>query len=208
MHTTLDPSSTACGTDCRSHAATAPVGACDGGPRTRDGECTTGVSKAGAPKSIRFVVPGQPQGKGRPRVGNIGGHARMFTPAKTVAYEGVIGLHAQIAMANRDLLDEPVLVRMFVACQVPASWSQRKQRDALEGRLFPSSKPDVDNVVKAVFDGINGVVWRDDVLVVDLELKKRYSSTPRVEVEIVPMVMETPREAEQARQLELAGDVS
>ena len=143
-------------------------------------------------KAIRFVVPGQPQGKGRPRVGQIAGHARMFTPAKTVAYEGFIALQAQIAMAHRDLVEGPVLVRMFVACQVPASWSQRKQRDALAGLHFPTTKPDTDNTVKAVFDGINGVVWKDDVQVVDLVLTKRYSASPRVEVEIVPIVAAAP----------------
>lgn len=39
---------------------------------------------------IEFVVPGSPQGKGRPRIGRVAGHARMFTPPKTVAYEGSI----------------------------------------------------------------------------------------------------------------------
>lgn len=141
---------------------------------------------------IRFTVPGQPQGKGRPRVGMIAGNARMFTPSKTVAYEGFIGLQAQIAMAGHDLVEGPVLVRMFIAHQVPTSWSQKKQRQALEGLVFPTSKPDVDNVVKAVFDGLNGVVWRDDVQVVDLQLTKRYSSQPRVEVEVVPIVVTLP----------------
>lgn len=141
---------------------------------------------------IRFTVPGQPQGKGRPRVGTIGGHARMFTPQKTLAYEGFIALQAQIAMAGHDLVEGPVLVRMFIALQVPASWSQKKQRAALEGLHFPTTKPDVDNTVKAVFDGLNGVVWKDDVQVVDLVLSKRYSSTPRVEVEVVPIVMALP----------------
>lgn len=139
--------------------------------------------------SIRFSVPGQPQGKGRPRVGQIAGHARMFTPAKTIAYEGFIALQAQIAMAGHDLVEGPVLVRMFIALQVPTSWSQKKQRAALDGLHFPTTKPDVDNTVKAVFDGLNGVVWRDDVQVVDLQLTKRYSASPRVEVEVVPIVV-------------------
>ncbi|MEM5617407.1 RusA family crossover junction endodeoxyribonuclease [Pseudomonas aeruginosa] len=35
-----------------------------------------------------FTVPGEPVGKGRPRIGRVAGHARMFTPAKTANYEG------------------------------------------------------------------------------------------------------------------------
>lgn len=146
---------------------------------------------------IRFTVPGQPQGKGRPRVGTIGGHARMFTPAKTLAYEGFIALQAQIAMNHHDLVEGPVEVRMFIALQVPESKSQKWKRQALAGEVFPTTKPDVDNTVKAVFDALNGVVWRDDVQVVDLVLKKRYSAHPRVEVEIVPIVALVPLAAPQ-----------
>lgn len=163
---------------------------------------------SGAPSlktsTIRFSVPGQPQGKGRPRVGTIGGHARTFTPAKTLAYEGFIALQAQIAMQHRDLVEGPVLVRMHVALQVPASWSQKKQRDALAGVLFPTTKPDIDNTVKAVFDGLNGVVWKDDVQVVDLHLSKRYSTTPRVDVEVVPMAAQAAAPVAQTSLLEAA----
>ena len=50
--------------------------------------------------AVAFTVPGEPQGKGRARVGTIGGHARMFTPAKTVAYEGLIAHAAAQAMGT------------------------------------------------------------------------------------------------------------
>ena len=133
---------------------------------------------------IRFTVPGQPQGKGRPRVGKIGTHARLFTPAKTVQYEGLVAHAAQVAMAGRPLLQSAVGCNVFIDCQVPASWSQKKQRAALAGEVLPEAKPDADNVVKAIFDGLNGVLWRDDVLVVDLRVRKRYAATPCVRVEV------------------------
>lgn len=137
---------------------------------------------------ITFTVPGAPQGKGRPRVGSIGGHARMFTPAKTVAYEGLIAHAAQVAMDGRPMLQGPVGCSVFIDAPVPASWSQKKQRQALAGEVLPTTKPDTDNVVKAIFDGLNGVLWRDDVLVVDLRVRKRYAATPCVRVEVWAMV--------------------
>ena len=48
---------------------------------------------------LHFTVPGVPQGKGRARFGN----GRTYTPAKTVAYEGLIALAGQQAMEGRDL---------------------------------------------------------------------------------------------------------
>lgn len=133
---------------------------------------------------IRITIPGAPTGKGRPKVVKIGGFTRMATPAKTVAYEGLVAHAAQQAMQGRPLLDAAVGVNLFIDAAVPPSWSQKKQRMALAGEVLPTTKPDADNVVKAIFDGLNGVLWRDDVLVVDLRVRKRYAATPCVRVEV------------------------
>ncbi len=135
-------------------------------------------------RAVRFTIPGPAVGKGRPRVGKIGNHARLFTPQKTVSYEGLVAHSAMAAMAGQPIFDEAVSCRLEITCAVPASWSQKKQRAALAGELFPTSKPDIDNVLKAVFDGLNGVLWRDDVLVVNCSSQKRYGNTPCVWVEV------------------------
>lgn len=134
---------------------------------------------------LTFTIPGQPQGKGRPRVGKtFGGHARMFTPEQTVNYEGMIRVVAHQAMAGRPLIEAPVRVFISMGCQVPGSWSDRKQARALAGEVFPTTKPDMDNTLKAVFDALNGVVWKDDVQVCDLGVVKRYSASPGVTVSV------------------------
>ena len=56
--------------------------------------------------TIHFHIPGQPVGKGRPRIGKVGAHARMFKPAKTVSYESTVALFAAQAMAGRPLLPD------------------------------------------------------------------------------------------------------
>lgn len=135
---------------------------------------------------ISFTVPGNPQGKQRPRIGKVGPHARMFTPAKTVAYESLVSHAANQAMDGGALIDCAVHVFMTITCQVPASWSKKKQASALLQQIRPTTKPDIDNVEKAIFDGCNGVVWRDDVCVVSVHKEKRYGSTPGVQVIITP----------------------
>lgn len=137
---------------------------------------------------IHFFVPGQPVGKGRPRIGKVGQHARMFTPSKTVAYEGLIAHAAMAAMAGAPLFEGPVGCELTIHCAVPQSWSGKKQRSALASEILPTSKPDIDNVVKAIFDGCNGVLWRDDVLVVELAVSKRYAATPGVYVKAWALV--------------------
>ena len=137
---------------------------------------------------IAFHVPGAPQGKGRPKIVKIGGFSRMATPKKTANYESLVAHAAHAAMAGAPLFEGPVGCELTIHCAVPQSWSGKKQRSALASEILPTSKPDIDNVVKAIFDGCNGVLWRDDVLVVELAVRKRYASTPGVYVKAWALV--------------------
>lgn len=139
-------------------------------------------------KPVSFVVPGEPVGKGRPRVSTIGGHARMFTPKKTANYETLIAMAAQQAMAGRELINGPVMVELFIMVSVPQSWSKKRKLQALAGQIFPTKKPDKDNIIKAIYDGLNGVVWVDDVQAVDGRQRKRYGDVPGVQVRVIPLI--------------------
>lgn len=134
--------------------------------------------------TIRFVVPGEPQGKGRAKVVRIAGFTRLATPAKTVAYEGLVAQLAQQAMAGAPLLGGPVSMRLELRFSVPRSASKRARFDALAGSIPPTKKPDADNVLKAVCDGLNGVAFRDDAQVVDVRVVKRFAEVPGVVVEL------------------------
>ncbi len=137
--------------------------------------------------AVAFTVPGEPQGKGRARIGRVGAHARMFTPAKTLAYEGQVAHAAQQAMRGCPLFETAMAVEVDVVCSVPKSYSGKLTTRCLAGEVRPTKKPDVDNVLKAVFDGMNGVVWKDDVQAVQVLVSKRYGPTPGVHVRVAAM---------------------
>jgi len=130
---------------------------------------------------VCFTVPGEPQGKGRPRFGN----GRTYTPAKTVAYEQLIARTAAEAMRHLpyELTALPCYVRVDVYKGVPKSWTQAKRARALDGQEIPG-KPDLDNVAKAVLDALNAVVYADDVQVTRLLVTKQYSLEPRLVVNV------------------------
>lgn len=135
--------------------------------------------------NISFFVPGAPVGKGRPKVSSRDGEfARMYTPEKTANYESLIALAAQEAMDGNPLIAGPADVEISMFLPVPTSWSKKKQAAALQGQVYPTKKPDADNVIKAIFDGINGVVWVDDVQACDIVVRKRYADKPGVEVTV------------------------
>jgi len=141
--------------------------------------------------SIEFVIPGEPKGKGRARSRIAKARdGRQFvthyTPKDTVEYENLVRMAAHEAMAGEAPTSFPCSVQIFVFCSVPASWSKKRRALALAGEILPTGKPDLDNIEKAVLDGMNKIVFRDDSVVCDVVKRKRYtpaySEAPRVEV--------------------------
>jgi len=112
---------------------------------------------------IRFVVPGRPHGKRRPRVTMRGRKAVVYTPRETRQYEERVAWEAKAAGAR--VLDGPVGVRIICV-------TSRRNR------------PDLDNAAKSVLDGLNGICWNDDRQVVELHVYVRRGRPERVEVEV------------------------
>jgi len=124
---------------------------------------------------IKFHVPGKPQGKGRARSflmknGKIGHH----TPDKTRTYEGMIRTLGMQATAGAKPSEQPIALTLTIVMPITASWPAWKRELAQSGELLPTTKPDADNVEKAVKDALNGVVWRDDAQVVSCDKNKFY----------------------------------
>ena len=128
--------------------------------------------------TFRFTVPGLPQGKGRARFGN----GRAYTPAKTVAYEGLIALAGQQAMDDRLLIEAPVYLMVDAFFPIPKSWSKSRKQRASSSLVWHVGKPDGDNILKAVGDGLNGIVWKDDSQVAFAKITKQYAEVPRLEI--------------------------
>ena len=140
-------------------------------------------------RKIEFFVPGAPVGKGRPRAARRGAGVVMFTPGKTADYERLVAATAAAALscdalAAHQLLDGPLEAVLEMRFPVPASWSKAKRVWALAGVEWHTSKPDADNVAKAILDACNGVVFRDDAQVVMLAATKAFSDEPGVRVVI------------------------
>lgn len=135
---------------------------------------------------LMFFVPGPPRGKGRPRATVRGTHAAVYTDAQTAAYENLVRIACHQAMLKTACAAFTGPVRVSVACKypVPKSASKRKLEAFLSGEERPVKKPDADNVLKAVLDGINGVAFPDDCQVVSIIADKYYGLEPGVQVTI------------------------
>ena len=77
---------------------------------------------------MTIQVPGIPVGKGRPRMSVRGGHARAYTPEKTIRYENLVRTMFVNAYPDAVPLDVPVKVIVDAEFPIPKSWSKKKRK--------------------------------------------------------------------------------
>lgn len=138
-------------------------------------------------REIQFFVEGQPVAKGRPRFSTVGGFPKAYTPKTTRDYEDRVTHCAELATNGNPATSSPVSVTLCFNVEIPKSYSKKKRELIFSNQLYPTKKPDIDNLAKAVMDGLNGVCFLDDSQVVSLTVHKRYSE--RVGVDVVVMIM-------------------
>jgi Holliday junction resolvase RusA-like endonuclease len=126
--------------------------------------------------NIFFEVPGKPQGKARARTTKFG----TYTPEKTVLYENLIKVcYRQVS----DYLSDKPLHITIEAVYEPVKSASKAQREAmLSGLIKPTKKPDIDNIAKVVLDALNGVAYKDDTQVIELDLIKSYGPFAKLNV--------------------------
>lgn len=134
---------------------------------------------------MRFTVPGDPVGKGRPRVVRRGGAVRTYTPEKTATYENLVRLEYERQCGDVTLADAPVEMRITAYYAIAKSDSKKMRQAKLDGQIRPMKKPDLSNVIKSIEDGLNGIAYYDDAQIVMITAEKHYDTIPRVVVEIV-----------------------
>lgn len=132
---------------------------------------------------IQFTVYGDPVAQGRPRFSNRGGFIKAYDPQKSRDFKDYVRLAAS-EHAPDQLLDEPLNLEVTFYRPIPKSFSKKKTKEAENGEILPTSKPDIDNYLKGVKDALSGIIWRDDNCITDVFMRKRYSNRPRIEITV------------------------
>lgn len=149
---------------------------------------------------LKFVVPGEPQGKARPRFARRGRYVSTYTPKETQSYEALVRYCAVSARQKEKV--RPISADMSLDIKayfkIPKSYSKKRKDRCLKGDERPSKKPDSDNIAKIILDGLNPKMrlnhathkaenvqeglYRDDKQVVSLHVEKWYGEEPKVEI--------------------------
>ena len=139
---------------------------------------------------INLFVAGIPAGQPRVKAANRGGFTSVYTPKRVKMSSGGYKTHPAevwrqqiVAEVKRSLptvqmIDAPVCLTLHCGFPRPKSHYTKK-------RLRPNAptdhllEPDADNTAKLVADLFTQLgIWRDDSLVCELHVTKRYSETP------------------------------
>lgn len=122
------------------------------------------------PKSgLVFEVPGKVRGKGRPRFMRNG---HTYTDKNTMAYEKLI--LASYLKSTSYISQNSVRISMYV-CFAPNKTDTKKNKlIKLKNSLWPSKKPDIDNVIKVVLDALNKIAYQDDTQVNEIHVIRHW----------------------------------
>ena len=140
---------------------------------------------------FRFIIPGAGVAKGRARATvrrGKGGKPILskagepilgsYTPEKTRNFEAMVKDFAAQAIGGpgAELLTVPVDLLVEFRFKIPASWPKWQKELAAVGLVHHTRKPDCSNLVKAIEDACNGVLFKDDGQVVGSVTDKVYTA--------------------------------
>lgn len=118
---------------------------------------------------IRIEINGEPVPAARPRISG----KRCYQPKKNAEYRQRVQMAALAAMRGNEPFEGAI-------CAVIKLYRKYKRT----ARLFG----DVDNHLKALFDGLNQIVFKDDAQIVRCLVEKfTDKARPRAEIEITEL---------------------
>lgn len=124
--------------------------------------------------TIDVWIDGLPKAQPRPRAFARAGHARVYDPGTAEGWKGAVALALRPWAGKR--VGGPVRLSLLFSFLRPASHRTGAGVLRKGAPVEHVSKPDADNLVKAVLDACTGIgIWRDDTQVVSLTAQKRYS---------------------------------
>jgi Holliday junction resolvase RusA-like endonuclease len=119
---------------------------------------------------MKIFIPGEPIAQPRVKVSTKGGFARAYTERDHPIHAYKQAVRLAYVNAGGEVLEGPVSIRVVCLFDRPKSHS-KKRRQYTEPK---TTKPDLDNVGKAILDALNEIAYNDDGQVFMLTVEKWY----------------------------------
>ena len=134
---------------------------------------------------IKITVLTNPVAKGRARTCIKNGYVHSYTPKATADAESEIQqvLYEQcLVHAGQCYFGKGTALKVRIDFYIAPPKSKNKKR------IYPVTRPDLDNYIKTVLDALNNRVYADDSQIVELHATKAYGNPPRIDIEIEEVV--------------------
>ena len=132
------------------------------------------------PAYAGMILYGEPVPQGRPKFVRIGNHVHTYDPEKSRSYKQLVRFWVTQHLKKIDGFkpyENALCVDLTFYMSIPASWSKQKRIQASQGVIRPIVRNgDIDNMVKAILDANNGLLWADDCIITDISARKRYTA--------------------------------
>ena len=119
---------------------------------------------------MKIFIPGEPIAQPRAKVSTKNGFARAYTERDHPIHAYKQAIRLAYVNAGGEALEGPVEIRVACWFKRPTSHS-KKRREHREPKI---SKPDLDNLAKAILDALNEIAYNDDGQVCRLTVEKWY----------------------------------
>jgi Holliday junction resolvase RusA-like endonuclease len=142
---------------------------------------------------ITILVPGEPVPQGRGRIAWPFGKAKpaIMDPPRARSWKGVAQTHYMAALVRfglqRPLFRAGVAVELHVVAVFPCPKADYRKRNPVGRRPHTKDQGDASNVLKAVEDAGNTVLWADDCQIARVTVDKwigAQDEAPYVEVTV------------------------
>lgn len=128
----------------------------------------------------QFTFIGTPKAQGRPKFARRGKFVAVYDPKDSAQYKNNVA--AQIVAQKPVLIGQGIPVKLILEILLPrpkGHYGAKGLKDKY-ALLRHTSKPDLDNLEKAIKDALKGIVWYDDSQVDIVQKAKRYGEEPKV----------------------------
>lgn len=133
---------------------------------------------------ISFDLYGDPIPQKRARHSRVNGRMMTFNPQKLEREQIQWQIKSQF---KEEPFTIPLALDLIFLMPIPASSSATKKKQMANGLIAHTKKPDLDNLCKFYLDAMNNLVFKDDSQVIEIRMKKIYSSTPGTTIRVIPM---------------------
>jgi Holliday junction resolvase RusA-like endonuclease len=137
---------------------------------------------------MKITLLGVPMAKQSARFARRGNFMAKYQPAELIHWieDAKAQIREQMPKEWKPISDQIKIVSISFVYPPLKGWTKKKHKELMDGnRIYKDTKPDIDNLLKNLWDACNGLVWIDDSQIVEINsVKKIFGDTPMTMMEI------------------------